>query len=279
MLAPAPPATQAGADVRHGGDTTVPRLLPRLRPPEGGGVLSPSPGTWAPRGLWSSSLVQEVPLEVVLERTAYCSRAMQRNKKSVRSRQSLEDLTAQLVLGVPERQEEDGDVVIEEDEEEDEVVVVDSVLDQLFGQCFLQGGTQEFQVLEEELVGEGEVVAYRHSVTGVTALMVAASRGRREVVELALQQGADTRVRAANGWTALDFARKTGQQECVRLVVFVLGGFADWPPQGCWRRVEPPRAGLRLQSSLPRQPWGRSRGTTWSSTSPPWTRTGSTLSW
>ena len=44
-------------------------------------------------------------------------------------------------------------------------------------------------------------------VTGVTALMVVASRGWAALVEVGLQVEVDLRVRVVNGGTALDFSR------------------------------------------------------------------------
>ena len=43
-------------------------------------------------------------------------------------------------------------------------------------------------------------------------------RGRLQLLELLLQFGADSRVRASNGWTAADFCKKTGQVECQELL-------------------------------------------------------------
>ena len=44
------------------------------------------------------------------------------------------------------------------------------------------------------------------------------SRGRLQLLELLLQFGADSRVRASNGWTAADFCKKTGQLDCQELL-------------------------------------------------------------
>ena len=148
--------------------------------------------------------VEQFHLEDVLQATGYCSRQMTKQKQMQRSRQSLEDLTQQLVLGnsrqqaqveeaeedlvvVEEEQEETG----EDEDEEEEVMMADPAMDHLLGQCFLNGGDEDFAVLEQQVifsifldssltyslkVSEGENVHYRHSVTGVTPLMVAASR-------------------------------------------------------------------------------------------------------
>ena len=149
--------------------------------------------------------VEQFHLEDVLQSTGYCSRQMTKQKQMQRSRQSLEDLTQQLVLGNTRQQQgqveeaEEDLVVVEEEQEEtgededgeEEVVAVDPAMDHLLGQCFLNGGDEDFVALEQQVVlshslgailtfwlkvSEGENVHYRHSVTGVTPLMVAASR-------------------------------------------------------------------------------------------------------
>jgi HrpA-like RNA helicase len=122
--------------------------------------------------------VEEWPLELVLERTAYCSKEMRRGRGSQRTRRSLEDLTAQLalqgtagsiateeqVVEEEEEQENEDDVVIEGEEEEQ---TVDPGLDELLGRCFLAGAEADFELLAARLELEPEAVSYRHSVTGV----------------------------------------------------------------------------------------------------------------
>lgn len=51
-----------------------------------------------------------------------------------------------------------------------------------------------------------------------TALMVAAQRGHVKIVELLLKMGADVKAKAANGWTALRYARENGQDEVVKVL-------------------------------------------------------------
>ena len=108
--------------------------------------------------------VEQFHLEDILEATGYCSRQMSKQKQMQRSRQSLEDLTQQLVLGNTGKQKqqhveevEEDLVVVEEEQEEsvedgDEgVVVVDPTMDHILGQCFLNGADEDFVNLEQQV--------------------------------------------------------------------------------------------------------------------------------
>ena len=110
--------------------------------------------------------VEQLHLEDVLQATGYCSRQMVKQKQMQRSRQSLEDLTQQLVLGNSRQQvqveeaeedlvvveEEQEDVAADDEEEEEEVMVVDPAMDHLLGQCFLNGGDEDFAILEQQVI-------------------------------------------------------------------------------------------------------------------------------
>jgi ankyrin repeat protein len=61
-------------------------------------------------------------------------------------------------------------------------------------------------------------VDYMHSATSVTALMVAAGRGFSAVVDQLLALGANPSLKASNGWTALDWAKRFNQSEVVELL-------------------------------------------------------------
>lgn len=61
-------------------------------------------------------------------------------------------------------------------------------------------------------------VDYIHSATSATPLMVAAGRGFPAVVEQLLALGANANLRASNGWTALDWAKRFNQAEVVELL-------------------------------------------------------------
>ena len=109
--------------------------------------------------------VEQLHLEDVLQATGYCSRQMVKQKQMQRSRQSLEDLTHQLVLGSNSKHVEEAEedlVVVEEEQEdvaaedeevvEEEVMVVDPAMDHLLGQCFLNGGDEDFAILEQQVI-------------------------------------------------------------------------------------------------------------------------------
>lgn len=60
---------------------------------------------------------------------------------------------------------------------------------------------------------------HRHSETSATALMLAAGRGKTEVVEELLALGADPRAKASNDWTALDWAQHFQQEDAVQVLL------------------------------------------------------------
>lgn len=61
--------------------------------------------------------------------------------------------------------------------------------------------------------GKGQLLNLQHSVTGVTALSTAVSRGRMDEIQLYLSKGADPSIPAKNGKTAIDFAGLFEYQE------------------------------------------------------------------
>lgn len=58
-----------------------------------------------------------------------------------------------------------------------------------------------------------DVCNYQHSLTGATALMVAAGKGKVELVLVLLSKGADCNIVSQDGSTALDWANRGEQQE------------------------------------------------------------------
>lgn len=63
------------------------------------------------------------------------------------------------------------------------------------------------------------LVEYRHSETSATALMLAAGRGKVEIVEELLSLGADPLARASNDWTALDWAQHFHQSGTAEVIL------------------------------------------------------------
>jgi len=94
----------------------------------------------------------------------------------------------------------------------------DHTLDALIGNCFLdstnEGIAELFSILETDIAR----LNYQHSERGVSILMLAAARGALDLLEFALEVGANVHLKAGNGWTALDFARNTGQGEAAKIL-------------------------------------------------------------
>lgn len=160
--------------------------------------------------------VAEYNLEKILLITSYSSKEMERLKRcgQVQRSSTMEELTSSLARLRTE------DVVLEQNVQDDEDTVVLEEMDKILEKCFLEGVEDHFADLYSELSSEGGegLVNYSHSLTGVTSLIAAASRGNTELVELCLQLGANTSHKLGNGWTARDCAREQNQEECERLL-------------------------------------------------------------
>ena len=167
--------------------------------------------------------VEEFSLEKILLSSSYSSKEMERLRRcgEVQRSATMEELTSSLArlqsedVTAPAEEEKKKNIL----QEEDKVVLEE--MDKILEKCFLDGGEEHFVDLQEELSSEGGevLVNYSHSVTGVTSLIAAATRGVPDLVELCLQLGANTAHKLGNGWTALDCARQQGQEECEQLLV------------------------------------------------------------
>lgn len=167
--------------------------------------------------------VEEFSLEKILLVTNYSSKEMERLRRcgQVQRSTTMEELTSSLaslksedVASAPAPAPEQNALP-----EEDKVVMEE--MDKILEKCFLDGGEDHFGDLYQELSSEGGemLVNYSHSVTGVTSLIAAATRGATELVELCLQLGANTGHKLGNGWTALDCARQQSQEDCEQLLL------------------------------------------------------------
>lgn len=115
-------------------------------------------------------------------------------------------LTQQLaVLGVGTEKEDLEPWVIQE-------------MDQFLSDIWLTGNEDLFPQIFHLITSENVSVDYQHSQTSVTPLMIAAGRGFLKVVEQLLTMEADASLKAANGWTALDWAKKFERQDIVALL-------------------------------------------------------------
>lgn len=79
---------------------------------------------------------------------------------------------------------------------------------------------EEVDSLLELISSEGkpEVLNYQHSSTGVTPLMVFAGKGKVGDICTLLSLGADCRLQARDGSTALDWANRGGQSEAAEII-------------------------------------------------------------
>lgn len=92
-------------------------------------------------------------------------------------------------------------------------------MDRALHQAWMSGTDEAFSQLLYHFLSESVNVDHRHSETSATALMLAAGRGKTEVVEELLALGADPRAKASNDWTALDWAQHFQQEDAVQVLL------------------------------------------------------------
>ncbi|KAK7057016.1 3'-5' RNA helicase ythdc2, partial [Halocaridina rubra] len=99
---------------------------------------------------------------------------------------------------------------------------MDNTLKQEMDQCiqnaFLSGSDEAFSQMMYFIMSEKVSPDYQHSETWATPLMVASGRGRLDIVEQLLALGSSITLRAANDWTAANWAQSTGQKETLDLL-------------------------------------------------------------
>lgn len=92
--------------------------------------------------------------------------------------------------------------------------------------AFTRGSHEDFELLLEltgaagtdEMADSAPSINVVHPVTGITALMSAAAHGRIDVIISLLANGADTSIKATNGFTATDIAQQFGQSEAAEVL-------------------------------------------------------------
>ena len=125
--------------------------------------------------------------------------------------------------------------------------------------AFMHGDDDDFDVLLEVTGAAGAddagagapAINVRHPVSGATALLAAAFRGRADIANVLLANGADPKVAAANGMTAKDLAKQCGHADLLELLEEYERTFAGWASSRRRRRrwAAPAACSARSSSS------------------------------
>uniref|UniRef100_A0A673WHB1 YTH N6-methyladenosine RNA binding protein C2 n=1 Tax=Salmo trutta TaxID=8032 RepID=A0A673WHB1_SALTR len=162
--------------------------------------------------------VKQLFLEDILRTTGYANKDMMKYKKGDSEG---EKTSASCVLQENDLLDDGGDSVFNQLNEKD-VASLDPWLlremDACISDIFLNQDTDAFIQLFNLILSENVSVDYMHSETSATPLMVAAGRGFLSQIEQLLRMGASVRIKASNGWTALDWAKPFQQAEVVDLL-------------------------------------------------------------
>ncbi|KAL2634461.1 hypothetical protein R1flu_005940 [Riccia fluitans] len=120
----------------------------------------------------------------------------------------LEDVLTVTGSGSDSNNSQGGPVLSKEDAE---------IMDEAISSAWLD---DDFDLLLQLLTDDpsSRICDYQHPLTGATALMVAAGKGRTEDVQLLLSLGADRSLVSDDGATALDWANRAGHEEVADLL-------------------------------------------------------------
>uniref|UniRef100_A0A665VRT2 RNA helicase n=1 Tax=Echeneis naucrates TaxID=173247 RepID=A0A665VRT2_ECHNA len=185
--------------------------------------------------------VQQLFLEDILRLTGFTNKHMSKHKEETQRKEAKQKRLTEWCNAVESRCEEDRQrrpkpvpEVPEEStclEEEDGTLRklnetgfeqlepwLRKEMDSCLSSVFLSEDEESLTQLLILILYEGVNVDYTHTETGATPLMVAAGRGFLTQMEQLLTMGADTSMKASNGWTAIDFAEHFQQTEAVDLL-------------------------------------------------------------
>ena len=99
-------------------------------------------------------------------------------------------------------------------------------IDSILKDCWVDGSDETFDLLLDTVSVESRLINHKNSETGVTPLICAVARNKRQVAEALICFSADTHITAGNGWTALDAALNFGHQELADYLSNVMSGKA-----------------------------------------------------
>ncbi|KAL0965522.1 hypothetical protein UPYG_G00282400 [Umbra pygmaea] len=184
--------------------------------------------------------VKQLFLEDILRTTGYANKDMMNYKKEIQreekqqtsltewckvqegsSRQNPHRETKSCVLQENDLLDDGGDSVFNQLKEKDASSLDPWLLkemDACISDIFLNQDADAFVQLFNLIMSENVSVDYMHSETSATPLMVAAGRGFLSQIEQLLSMGASIKLKASNGWTALDWAKHFQQAEAVDLL-------------------------------------------------------------
>ncbi|XP_013405941.1 probable ATP-dependent RNA helicase YTHDC2 [Lingula anatina] len=91
-------------------------------------------------------------------------------------------------------------------------------MDKLLTEAWLTGEEDIFTQIFHLIMSEDVTVDYMHSETSATPLMIAAARGFTSVVEQLLNLGANIKIKASNGWNALNWAEKFERADVIEIL-------------------------------------------------------------
>nr|XP_018900737.1 PREDICTED: probable ATP-dependent RNA helicase YTHDC2 [Bemisia tabaci]XP_018900738.1 PREDICTED: probable ATP-dependent RNA helicase YTHDC2 [Bemisia tabaci] len=161
--------------------------------------------------------VKQYFLEDILKNTRYMSDAMVKNQRRVTKQIKNLKIDAfdinQMTMGLMDDNPQD-----EESNDTSEEVSVIAVADEALSNAWLSGCDSSFSQLMHLYLSEDVPINYQHSDTGLTALMVAASRGCLNVVEQLLSLGADLDLKSNNGMTVFDWASRVEEYHILEVL-------------------------------------------------------------
>uniref|UniRef100_A0A672ZSI2 RNA helicase n=1 Tax=Sphaeramia orbicularis TaxID=375764 RepID=A0A672ZSI2_9TELE len=168
--------------------------------------------------------VQELFLEDILRMTGFKTKDMKKYKEDTQREANKQNILSEWCKAVENSSTEEDNKMslcfVSQDESSTEQLEpwLKKEMDQCISNIFLSEDQDAFTQIFNLILHENVNVDYTHSVTGTTALMVAAGQGFLPQMQQLLSLGADINIKASNGWTALDFAKHFDQTDAIDLL-------------------------------------------------------------
>uniref|UniRef100_A0A672ZQ76 RNA helicase n=1 Tax=Sphaeramia orbicularis TaxID=375764 RepID=A0A672ZQ76_9TELE len=163
--------------------------------------------------------VQELFLEDILRMTGFKTKDMKKYKEDTQREANKQNILSEWCKAVENSSTEDLCFVSQDESSTEQLEPwLKKEMDQCISNIFLSEDQDAFTQIFNLILHENVNVDYTHSVTGTTALMVAAGQGFLPQMQQLLSLGADINIKASNGWTALDFAKHFDQTDAIDLL-------------------------------------------------------------